>query len=289
MKFTVACIQNCAENDLDENIRRSSELVRQARDRSASLICLPEYFAAIEPNNAAVLANAFTERSHPALTHFRALSKEIGAWILLGSLPIRIGEDKVNNRSFLLDDQGQVVATYNKIHLFDVNLRGNEAYRESATVAPGDQAVVATTPWGNLGLTVCYDVRFAYLYRMLAQAGAHFITVPSAFTRTTGEAHWHVLLRARAIETGCYVFAPAQCGVRSWGRATFGHSLVVDPWGKVLADGGTEEGLVWAEVDPAQVTEAQRRIPSLSHDRNIMEPVVDGSEELTALPPTPQP
>ena len=189
--------------------------------------------------------------------------------ILLGSIAVKLDNGKVHNRSYLLNGSGETAATYNKIHLFDVELKAGESYRESATVEPGTQAVVANTPWGGLGLTVCYDVRFGYLYRELAQAGADFLTVPAVFTRTTGRAHWHVLLRARAIETGCYVFAPGQCGVRPWGRATYGHSLIVDPWGKVLADGGEGPGFVTAQIDPARVAKARGMIPSLNHDSDF--------------------
>jgi predicted amidohydrolase len=166
-----------------------------------------------------------------------------------------------------VDPAGEIVARYDKIHLFDVDLNENESYRESARIAPGGQAIVAATPWGGLGMTVCYDLRFPHLYRSLAKRGADFLSVPAAFTRVTGRAHWHVLQRARAIENGCYVFAPAQCGDHAEGRRTYGHSLIVDPWGEVLADGGEEVGFILAEVDSALVTEVRRKIPSLSHDR----------------------
>ena len=176
------------------------------------------------------------------------------------------------NRSLLIDAAGEVVARYDKLHLFDVSLRGCERYRESDTVKPGAAAVVAPTPWGLLGLSICYDVRFPQLYRALAQAGASYLAIPSAFTRTTGEAHWHVLVRARAIETGAYVFAPAQSGLHAEGRRTYGHSLIVDPWGAVLADAGEEEGAIVATIDPARVAEARRMIPALEHDRPFAEP-----------------
>ncbi len=267
--FTVACIQNCADDNLQRNLVETIDFVRQAHAAGAQFICLPEYFPCIEPNDEALFANAFSEDEHPALPAYRALAAELGCWILLGSIAVKLDNAKVNNRSYLLNGSGETVATYNKIHLFDVELRAGESYRESATVQPGTAPVVAKTPWGSLGMTVCYDLRFGYLYRELAHAGADFLTVPAAFTRTTGRAHWHVLLRARAIETGCYVFAPGQCGVRPWGRATYGHSLIVDPWGKVLADGGEDPGFVTAQIDPARVTEARTMIPSLEHDRDI--------------------
>jgi deaminated glutathione amidase len=164
------------------------------------------------------------------------------------------------------------VARYNKLHLFDVELKQGEKYNESATVEPGDRAVIAATPWGAIGITVCYDMRFAYLYRALAQAGASMLSIPSAFTKTTGKAHWHTLLRARAIETGAYVLAPAQCGQHAGGRKTYGHSLIVDPWGEVLADGGETPGYVMAELDMQKVADARRMIPSLEHDRPFTGP-----------------
>ncbi len=265
--FKVACVQNCAGDDLDENMEQATALTRAAAEAGAALICLPEHFSLLAPSEALLLKNAFTENEHPALKHFRGLAGELKVWLLLGSLAIRLPAGRMNNRSCLLNDQGDIVARYDKLHLFDVSLKGGESYRESATVQAGDRAVVATTPWGLLGMSVCYDVRFAHLYRQLAQAGAAFLSIPAAFTRTTGEAHWHTLVRARAIETGSYVFAPAQCGVRRWGRATYGHSLIVDPWGGVLADGGDEPGFIIADVDPSRVEEARRMIPALTHDR----------------------
>lgn len=267
--FKVACIQHCAHNDLSKNIDDATGLVRAARNAGAALICLPENFAFLEVNDERLLAGASPEETHPAIPHFHALARELGAWILMGSLAIKLASGKVNNRSYLIDACGTIVARYNKLHLFDVNLKAGESYRESTTVEPGDQLVTASTPWGVLGLSICYDLRFAYLYRALAQAGAHYLTVPAAFTRTTGRAHWHVLLRARAIETGSYVFAPGQCGVRPNGRATYGHSLIVDPWGTVLADGGEDPGFIIAAVDPTRVEEARRMIPALQHDRGF--------------------
>ena len=270
--FKVACVQNCAENNLDKNVEETIVLTRAAENAGAQLICLPEYFAFLAPNDQELLRAAPTEETHPALAVFRDLARELNVWILLGSLAVKVASGRVNNRSYLIDNAGNIVASYNKAHLFDVSLKGGESYRESVAVEPGEQAVVAQTPWGKLGMTVCYDVRFAYLYRMLAQAGASFLTVPAAFTRTTGQAHWHVLIRARAIETGSFVFAPGQCGRRSWGRATFGHSLIVDPWGTVLADGGEEPGFICAEIDPTRVEDARQMIPALTHDRPLRRP-----------------
>lgn len=271
--FKVACVQNCAERDMAPSIAAITPLIRDAAAAGAELIVLPEMATMIEPRNDLVLEKAVPEAADPGLAAFRNLARETGAWILVGSLLLREpGESRVVNRSFLLDGQGEIVARYDKLHLFDIDLESGESYRESATVRPGDRVVLAPTPWGLLGMSVCYDVRFAYLYRALAQAGASFLSIPAAFTHTTGKAHWHVLVRARAIETGSYVFAANQTGTHAEGRRTFGHSLIVDPWGKVLADGGTDVGFITAEVDPGRVAKARAMIPALKHDRHFPAP-----------------
>ena len=271
--FMVACVQNCAERDMAPSIAAVTELIRGAAAAGAALIVLPEMVTMIEPQNALVLEKAVPEAADPGLAAFRNLARETGAWILVGSLLLKeAGESRVVNRSFLLDGEGAIVARYDKLHLFDIDLDEGESYRESATVRPGDRAVLAPTPWGLLGMSVCYDVRFAYLYRALAQAGASFLSIPAAFTETTGKAHWHVLVRARAIETGSYVFAATQSGTHAEGRRTFGHSLIVDPWGEVLADAGSDVGFVTAEIDPANVARARAMIPALRHDRRFAGP-----------------
>jgi predicted amidohydrolase len=267
--FKVACIQNTAEREMAPSIAAAGELVRAAADGGAELITLPEMAAMYEPDDAAALAKAKTEADDPGLAAFRALAAETGTWLLIGSLLIRSGPGKVCNRSFLVDPTGAVVARYDKLHLFDVDLVDGESYRESAKVRPGGEAVVAPTPWGLLGLSVCYDLRFAYLYRALAQGGASFLAVPAAFTYTSGKAHWHVLVRARAIETGSFVFAPNQCGFHAGGLRSWGHSLIVDPWGEVLADGGEDVGFITADIDPARVETARNMIPALQHDRRF--------------------
>lgn len=264
--FTVALVQTNAAAEVAANIKAASRLVREARAKGADLIMLPENVNMIEPRPARRIEKSVPEAADAALKAFRALALEIGAWLLVGSLSVRKTRTKVANRSFLIGADGRVVARYDKVHLFDVDL-GSEKHRESAVVAPGRRAVVAETPWGKLGMTVCYDLRFPHLYRRLAHAGAIYLSVPSAFTRPTGRAHWHTLLRARAIENGAYVFAPAQCGEHAEGRRTFGHSLVVDPWGEIVAEAGDEVGIVTARVEPARVAEARRMIPALTHDR----------------------
>ncbi|MGF1639490.1 MAG: carbon-nitrogen hydrolase family protein [Rhodospirillales bacterium] len=266
-RFVVACVQTNSTRDVAPNLAAASRLVREARQAGADLVMLPENVALLEPNDRLLRDKAQPEAHHSAIAAFSDLARETGAWLLVGSLAVKVSADKVANRSLLIEPAGGLVAHYDKIHLFDVDLDERQHYRESARIEPGGRAVVAETPWGGLGMTVCYDLRFPLLYRTLAKRGADFLAVPAAFTRVTGRAHWHVLLRARAIENGCYVFAPAQCGEHADGRQTYGHSLIVDPWGTVLADAGEEVGFVLAEIDPAAVDEARRRIPSLSHDR----------------------
>ncbi len=266
--FKVACIQNCAEDDMTANIHQCQEFVRQSAAEGAELICLPEYFAHMDVSDIRMQEIAYDESQHPAIPAFSELANELNVWILMGSLAIKRLDGLLNNRSFLINNHGQCVSRYDKIHLFDVMLNGvEESYTESATVAPGTKIAISRTPWGNLGLSICYDVRFPYLYRSLAQQGSDFIAVPAAFTQTTGEKHWHTLICCRAIETGSYIFAPNQCGVRHWGRATFGHSMIVNPQGEILADAGGEPGYIVAEVDPQLVVESRSAIPSLQHDR----------------------
>lgn len=256
-----------------ENIATASALIRQAKAAGADLIMTPEITNMLEPKRTAMLEKAVPEAKDTALAAFQALAAELQVWLLVGSLVVRGTEDRAANRSILLDPAGRIVARYDKIHMFDVEIPDGQSYRESRAYRPGDKAVLADLPWGRLGMTVCYDLRFAYLYRALAQAGAAFLSIPSAFTKLTGEAHWHVLLQARAIETGCFVFAPAQCGTHAGGRETFGHSLIVAPWGEVLSDGGDAPGVSLAEIDPARVEKARAMIPALRHDRAFSGPV----------------
>ena len=267
MKFKAACIQNCATSDMQETLLDAEDLCRRAVADGADLLCLPEFFSFLNLDDSGLQVAPYREAEHPALAKFRNLSRELGKWILLGSIAVIDESGKKRNRSVLLDSQGEIVVRYDKIHMFDVNLPNGEVYRESDLFTPGTQAVTVMSPWANLGLTVCYDLRFAYLYRTLAQAGADILTVPAAFTRTTGRAHWHVLLRSRAIETGCYVLAPCQYGDHGDAK-TYGHSLIVDPWGRVLADGEMERCHVIADIDLATVRKARRMIPALEHDRD---------------------
>ncbi len=269
MKFKAACIQVTAGRDLGPNIEAACGLAREARAAGADLVLMPENVAMMEWGKANITAKAMPEAEHVALAAFRDLARDTGLWLHAGTLAVLAPDGRVANRAFVIDPRGEVVASYDKIHMFDVDLPGGESYRESATFAPGERAVVAETPWGGLGLTICYDLRFPQLFRALAKAGADFLTVPAAFTRVTGMAHWHVLLRARAIENGCFVFAPAQCGRHETGRETYGHALIVAPWGEILADAGEAPGFCIAEIDTALVAEARRQVPALTHDRDF--------------------
>lgn len=263
----LAVVQLNSGNDLSANVRTLERALSDARAAGAQLIATPENTGLLGADTADTLAKAQPEATHPVLALARSFAREHATWILLGSIHVRGDAERCHNRSYLIGADGNVAAYYDKIHMFDARL-AHGAYQESATFVPGERAVVAETPWGKLGLTICYDVRFAQLYRRLAQAGATMLAVPAAFTVPTGQAHWHVLLRARAIEHGCYVMAPAQVGLHANGRHTYGHSVIIGPWGDVLADAGDAgPGVVVAELDPQAVTKAREALPSLGHDR----------------------
>jgi len=267
--FRAACVQLRSSDDVAENIRTASGLIRDAKALGADFVSTPENTTLMAPDGGAKLERSFPEDRDPALPQFRSLAEELGIWLLIGSLAIKVSETKTANRSYLIDPKGRVAARYDKIHLFDVDLPSGEHYRESNTVAGGDNAVTAEFPGAKLGLSICYDLRFPQLYRALAKAGASVLTVPSAFTETTGKAHWHTLLQARAIENGAFVIASAQGGLHANGRRTYGHSLIVAPWGEVIAEAGVDPGVIIAEIDPGLSAEARTRIPSLQHDREF--------------------
>ncbi|WP_422363955.1 carbon-nitrogen hydrolase family protein [Pyruvatibacter mobilis] len=267
--FRAACITLCSGRDPARNIEAASDLIRDAAADGAQIVFTPENTLVMEAGGRQIFEVTRPEDETPAVSQLAALAQDLGIWLNVGSLAIKVAAEKVANRSFLMGPDGRIHVRYDKIHMFDVELPNGETYEESRNYRPGGEAVVADTPFGRLGLTICYDLRFPYLYRALAKAGASYLTVPSAFTQVTGEAHWHVLLRARAIETGCFVFAAAQSGTHENGRKTFGHSLIVGPWGEVLADGGPQTGVVTADIDPARVSEARGRIPALQHDRDF--------------------
>ncbi len=265
--FRAACIQNTATRDIAANIAWVCERIGEARSAGADFITLTETVGLIEPVNAQIPDACYSEAEDPGLLAFRQLARALEVTILVGSQLIKMADQRIVNRSFLLDIQGEIVARYDKLHLFDIELSKGEFYRESDVISAGDKAVLATTPWGKLGMSVCYDLRFAALYRELAQKGAQFITIPAAFTQTTGKAHWHTMVRARAIETACYIIAPNQCGHHADKRRSWGHSLIVNPWGEILADGGAEPGIIYADIDLSEVDKARSRIPALKHDR----------------------
>jgi predicted amidohydrolase len=268
-KFKAACVQLRSGEDVAENIRDAEKLIRAAAKDGAQFIATPENTSLMATDGGAKLAQSCDEAHDPALPVFAGLAKELGVWLLAGSLAIKVNDRKTANRSFLFSPDGEIAARYSKVHLFDVDLPSGESYRESKTVAGGGEAVVAKTPWGGIGLSVCYDIRFPRLYREMAKKGAFAFTAPSAFTETTGKAHWHVLLRARAIENGAFMIAPAQGGLHANGRRTYGHSLIVAPWGEILAEGGADPGVFAAEIDPRLSQEARVKVPSLEHDRDF--------------------
>ena len=263
----IGCIQTRPLATFDEAIEEARRLAGEAVAAGAELVCLPEYCGGLRSEDGLLVPPTAPEARHPVLDALRGFADDAGVWMLIGSIAVDGSGDRFINRGYVLDDRGDIRARYDKIFLFDVDLSPTQRYRESAVVAPGEQAVLVDTPWGRLGLTICYDLRFPQLYRSLAQAGAEILAVPAAFTKLTGEAHWHVLNRARAIENGAVVVAPCAVGAVPGGGAAYGHSLIVSPWGEVLADGGEEAGTIVTTVDLESVASARGRIPSLQHDR----------------------
>lgn len=264
----VACIQMTSGPVIEENLKFAAGYIREAANEGAQLIATPENTCWMRfPPEEKVKHTPYQE-DHPGVQFFPDLARELRVWILVGSMAVKGRDGKLHNRSFLFSDTGKLVAFYDKIHLFDAVLSSGEVYAESNNVMAGDTAVVAQTPWGGLGMTICYDLRFSHLYRDLAKAGASILAVPAAFTVPTGQAHWETLLRARAIETGCFVIAPAQTGEHDGGRRTWGHSLIISPWGKVLARTGEEQGYILADLDLSEVEKARQKIPALTHDRS---------------------
>jgi deaminated glutathione amidase len=279
MSFTVGLIQMRSGLSPQANLDAAVRLIEEAKNGGADYVLTPEMTNIMEVKRERLFATIVAEEQDPCLARLCELARAHRIYLHIGSLAIKVLPDRAANRSFLIDPEGEIAARYDKIHMFDVDLANGESYRESRSYRPGEIGVVADLPWGRLGLTVCYDLRFPALYRALAENGAAFISIPSAFTRQTGEAHWHVLIRARAIENGCFVFAAAQGGKHESGRETFGHSLIVDPWGRILAEGGTEPGVVLAKIDPAEVAAARARIPSLQHGRRfeLVAPMIEPS------------
>jgi len=275
--FRAGLIQMRSGREPKANLDAAVKLIREAKKAGADYVQTPEMTNIMELSREKLFSTITPEESDICLAALRDLARKLSLHIHIGSLAIKVSPDKAANRSFLIDPKGEIVARYDKIHMFDVDLANGESYRESRNFRAGELAVVTDLPFGRFGLSVCYDLRFPALYRALAEAGASVLTIPAAFTRQTGEAHWHVLMRARAIENGCFVLAAAQGGTHENGRETFGHSLVVDPWGRIVAEGGTEPGVIIAEIDPAAVAAARSRIPSLQHGRRfeIVEPMAE--------------
>ncbi len=267
--FKVACVQLRAGNDVAANIKTVTDFIREAAAKGADYIITPETSHLMEMNPKRLFANTAFEHEEAAIQSFADLAAELGIWLHIGSLAIKLSDTKVANRAYVFTPQGKIAATYDKLHMFDVDLSGGESYRESKNYQPGDKAVMVDMPWGRVGLTICYDLRFPHLYRAMAQNGAGYLTVPAAFTKNTGKDHWHILLQARAIENGCFVFAPSQGGTHENGRETYGHSLIISPWGDILAQADEEPGVIMADIDPALIAEARTRIPALQHDRQF--------------------
>jgi len=268
-RFRAGLVQLRSGRSVTSNLDKAVELIRRAAKGGAVYVQTPENTGLMELSPRLVLEAAETEDRSVPLARLRALARELGIFLHIGSLAIKLDETRVANRSYVIDPEGRVAARYDKLHMFDVDLPGGESYRESQYFRPGEKAVVADLPFGRLGLSICYDLRFPALYRALASAGAEFIAVPSAFTKQTGEAHWRVLIRARAIETAAFVLAATQGGLHENGRATYGHSLIVSPWGEVLAEGGEDPCVVFADIDLAASEEARARIPALKHGRGF--------------------
>ncbi len=265
--LTVACLQTRPMPDFETATAEALTLAEQAVGQGAEFLALPEYCGGLVSEGAAIKAPAAEDTVHPVVTALREFSRAKGVWVLIGSLAVPGPDGKIINRGLLVDDQGEIRGRYDKIHMFDIQLSESAVYQESAMVAPGDCAALHETPWGLLGHTICYDVRFPHLYRDLAQAGAEMLAVPAAFTKATGEMHWHILNQARAIENGAFVIAPCAHGAVPGGGEAYGHSLIIDPMGKVLADGGEGPGVAMAMIDLEEVAVARAKIPSLSHDR----------------------
>jgi predicted amidohydrolase len=270
--FKVALLQAETGNDLAANLQTVTAMTHEAAQSGASFVLTPEYTLMMDGSGRTMRESALDPDGGQALAQLQALAAELSIWLLVGSLTLKTEGDRIANRSFLIAADGSVRASYDKIHMFDATLPDGKVIRESSAYCPGARAVTAETPWGKLGLTVCYDLRFPQLYRSLAQAGARYLTIPSSFQRATGKDHWHPLIQARAIENACFVFAPAMCGEHPGNRSTYGHSLVVDPWGKILADGGDAPGIVYADIDPQRVDKVRGMLPCLEHDVAFQSP-----------------
>ena len=277
-RFRAGLVQLRSGRSVAPNLDKAEELIRRAAKGGAIYVQTPENTGLMEVKPELVVEAAESEGKNASLARLKALARELRIWLHVGSLAVKLDKIRIANRSYLIDPEGRIAARYDKLHMFDVDLPGGESYRESQYFKPGEKAVLADLPFGRLGFSICYDLRFPALYLALAAAGAEIIAVPSAFTRQTGEAHWHALIRARAIETGSFVLAAAQGGLHENGRSTFGHSLVVSPWGEILAEGGEEPCVIFADIELAASVEARARIPALKHGRDFAVEIAGLSE-----------
>lgn len=274
----VALLQMTSSDDPVENLQTVRNMMQDAAGQGAEFVLTPEVTNCVSSSRAHQTSVLSLEKDDETLAALRAEARELGIWLLIGSLALKTADKdgRFANRSFLIGPDGEILARYDKIHMFDVQVSAEETYRESDGYRPGSKAVVAGTAFGKVGMTICYDVRFPDLHRRLAKAGAEILTVPAAFSHLTGKAHWETLLRARAIETGCFVLAPAQTGLHSASRGkqrqTHGHSMVIAPWGEVLLDAGTKTGVSCVDLDLSMVAKARRKVPSLTHDRDFEGP-----------------
>ena len=270
--FKVGLIQTNSSAEWIANVEVVMSQIKRAAKESVDFVMLPETVHMMEPNLKRLTKKVYSEDKTPAIHAFKLAALKYNIWILVGSIVVRSKRGpKFVNRSLLIDSEGFIRARYDKAHLFDVKLLSGENYSESKIYKPGNKLVTATTPWGLLGMSICYDLRFPHLYRALAIRGSSFLCVPSAFTKTTGQSHWHVLLRARAIENGCFIFAPAQCGIHDGGRETYGHSLVVNPWGNIIAEADNKPSLLIADINTAEVEQAREQIPSLNQNYSFID------------------
>lgn len=280
-ELPVGVVQMCSTRNVDRNLADASALIREAHAKGALFIATPEMTNLLDTDRERVRRSVNAEEADASVRFFSALAAELGVHLLIGSLALTSATGRLVNRSLLFNDRGRIAARYDKIHMFDVEV-GDAVFRESRSYDAGSSLSLVDLPWGKLGLTICYDIRFPQVYRTLARAGACFLSVPSAFTRVTGEAHWDALMRARAIENGAFIIAPAQAGRHECGRESYGHSLIVDPWGEVLAEGGAEPGMLLATLKTGLAVEVRRRIPATSMAQGNLAPVV--SSQLMGRP-----
>ncbi|MDG2186947.1 MAG: carbon-nitrogen hydrolase family protein [Hyphomicrobiales bacterium] len=269
-KFKVACLQMTTGTNIADNLSILSKRLKIAKDMGANLIITPEQTLLMAENKTQLFNQISNEKEDFGLKEIRKIIKHLGVFVIIGSLSIKYNNQLALNRSYAFDSMGEVIGFYDKIHMFDVKISDEESYFESNTYKPGEKLSIINLPWGMCGLSICYDLRFPNLYRQLAQKGAKFITVPSAFTITTGKAHWHTLLRARAIETGCYIFAPAQIGFHENGRKTYGHSLIVSPWGNIISEAKIGDQMAFAEIDTDEVELYRKKIPTINQNYDYL-------------------